>query len=96
MKRDETGITVSKLLLLLNRINVSFEEFIYINNEFKVEHFEELIINMKESYLRGDLKFLNKLRNDEIFKFELTNVLSYKLNSIMIEAIISAPYCQQS
>ncbi|TKI47431.1 helix-turn-helix domain-containing protein [Lysinibacillus tabacifolii] len=88
-ERDETGITVSKLLLLLNRINVSFEEFIYINNEFKVEHFEELIINMKESYLRGDLKFLNKLRNDEIFKFELTNVLSYKLNSIMIEAIIS-------
>ncbi|WP_159083026.1 MULTISPECIES: helix-turn-helix domain-containing protein [unclassified Lysinibacillus] len=88
-ERDETDITVSKLLLLLNRINISFKEFIYINNEFKVDHFEELIVNMRKSYLSGDLKFLNKLRKDEISKFELTNLLSYKLNSIMIEAITS-------
>lgn len=88
-ERNETDITVSKLLLLLKRLNISFKEFIFINNDSQLDDFERLIANLKKSYLHGDLKFLNKLLKDENFKFEQTNLLSHKLNTIMIQAILS-------
>ncbi|EON72564.1 helix-turn-helix domain-containing protein [Lysinibacillus sphaericus] len=86
-ERNESEITLPKILELLNRINVKFNEFIIINNEFKTDGLELLLENLRESYLQGNLKALNRLIDDENSKFKNTGLLTHKLNSIMIQAI---------
>ncbi|TQR27318.1 Rgg/GadR/MutR family transcriptional regulator, partial [Lysinibacillus sphaericus] len=88
-ERNESEITLPKILELLNRINVKFNEFLFINNEFKKNDLELLIEDLKKAYLQGNLKILKKLIDDENANFEKTGLLTFKLNSIMAQAICS-------
>lgn len=88
-ERGESEITISKVFLLLERMNVSFEEFMFIHNEFQSPHFESMIKKLKSFYIQKDFEKLHRLAQDEQLKFENTGQLTYKLNSIMIKAVFS-------
>lgn len=86
-ERNESEISLPKILDLLNRINVTINEFFFIHNGFKKNELAILIEQLNQAYLQGNIKLLNKLCENEELKFERTGLLTYKLNSIMINSI---------
>ncbi|MDF2067467.1 Rgg/GadR/MutR family transcriptional regulator [Bacillus sp. Cr_A10] len=86
-ERNESEISLPKILELLNRINVNFNEFLFIHNGFKKNEVAILMEHLNTAYLQGNIKLLNQLSENEDLKFEKTGLLTYKLNSIMIQSI---------
>lgn len=79
-ERNETSITYDKFLLLLDRLEVTMEEYLYLSKNSSLYSTETLIENIKEVYINKDISKLMQFRDYELQKGE-------KLNAIMITAL---------
>lgn len=86
-ERNESDITITKFFLLIERLNISLEEFNFILNDFKNSHFENKLIEINHAYSNNNLSYLINLEKEELKKWHLTKNISYRLNSIMIRSI---------
>jgi len=85
-ERNETEITFSYLLNLLNRLNIGFDEFMNItdyNSSYK-----ELLKELNLAYSNNNIIALRYLYNKEIELYKKNNIRFHYLNSIMIKSII--------
>ena len=83
-----TTLTVNKLLPLLNKLNVTYEEFFIEANAYHKTEIEHMIINIKKYYMKNDHAALEKLCNEQYARYEKTHILFHKLNTIMIASIL--------
>lgn len=83
-----TTLTVNKLLPLLNKLNVTYEEFFVEANAYHKTEIEHMIINIKKYYMKNDRAALEKLCDEQHARYEKTHILFHKLNTIMIASIL--------
>ncbi|MBD8038719.1 helix-turn-helix domain-containing protein [Solibacillus sp. A46] len=88
-ERGKNDISLTNFLLLLEKLNISMNEFNIISEEIDlIFPFKELLNSINSAYQRKDIDLLINI------KFELRNqwikseIKSYKCNSIMVDALI--------
>ncbi|UNT54305.1 helix-turn-helix domain-containing protein [Lysinibacillus capsici] len=85
-ERNETEITFSYLLDLLNRLNIGFDEFINIT-EYNFAY-KELLKELNLAYSNNNIIALKYLYNKELELYNKNKLRFHYLNSIMIKSII--------
>lgn len=87
-ERGVSEITINKLLVILDKLNITIEEFFHAEQEFELSEFEQLIVNMKEHYIKNDADRLLELRNEQLKKYKKSNIKFFELNAIMLSALL--------
>lgn len=87
-ERGESEITISRLLMLLENLNVSIEEFYKLSTEETPSKLDLLISKTSQAYYNNNILALRKYKSDELEKYEKTETSMHLYNSIMIEAFI--------
>lgn len=71
---------------LLDKLDVSIEEFYGILSQDNPTHTEKLLESASKAYYQNDSLSLQKYAGEERRKFELTQDKSFLYNSIMLES----------
>lgn len=87
-ENGKTNITVDKLLQLLDRLNITYEEFFAEAKKFTKSHIESLSVIMSRKYIEQDVHALNTLYKSQVEAYEKTNIQFYNLNSIIIASLL--------
>ncbi|CAM4297864.1 Transcriptional activator, Rgg/GadR/MutR family, C-terminal domain-containing protein [Lacicoccus alkaliphilus] len=87
-ERGVSEITINKLLMILDKLNITVEEFFHAEKEFELSEFEQLILDMKEHYINRDVDKILALRDGQSRKYEERNIKFFELNAIMLSALI--------
>lgn len=74
-KTGKIDTTITKFTALLNRLNVRFEEFLFINRNFKQDPSRSALIILQNSFNTKDLNQLKRLY-EEILEAEWVNPLA--------------------
>ena len=82
-ERGESDISLSRFFLLLDKLDVSIEEFYGILSQDNPTHTEK-------AYYQNDSLSLQKYAGEERHKFELTQDKSFLYNSIMLESFLAS------
>ncbi|WKF85307.1 helix-turn-helix domain-containing protein [Lacticaseibacillus pantheris] len=84
-ERGQYDISVQNLNQLLERINVTWSEFVYINNDYK----KNISNRISQCYLHEDIGGLEKIQQEIETNQDLTPTY-HKLYSIMMKALIGS------
>lgn len=87
-ERGECDITLSKFYLLLNKLNVTLEEYSYISNDYQPQSLDKLIDKVRVAYEHKNIKYLEALMEQEGNKWKEKKNLFNKLNAIMIQVVL--------
>ena len=87
-ERGVSELTINKLLVILDRLNITIEEFFHAEKEFELSEFEQLILDMKEHYIQRDVEKIIELRDAQLKKYEERDIKFFELNAIMLSALI--------
>jgi len=88
-ERDEADVTLSRIIPILDRMNVTLEEFLYTHNEFKKSEFRETLSLVIKAYQQSNLTLISRIIEEEEEKFNKTEIVDFKMNSLMFKAIRS-------
>lgn len=83
----KTNITLPIFIQLLDRINISIDDFIFFC-EGSISNFDYLVSKITEAYRNDNLSALIELKNIEDALFNGTERSFHKINSIMLSAVI--------
>ena len=89
-ERGESDISLSRFFLLLDKLDVSIEEFYGILSQDNPTHTEKLLESASKAYYQNDILLLQKYAREERHKFELTQDKSFLYNSIMLESFLAS------
>ena len=89
-ERGESDISLSRFFLLLDKLDVSIEEFYGILSQDNPTHTEKLLESASKAYYQNDSLSLQKYAGEERHKFELTQDKSFLYNSIMLESFLAS------
>lgn len=89
-ERGESDISLSRFFLLLDKLDVSIEEFYGILSQDNPTHTEKLLESASKAYYQNDSLSLQKYAREERHKFELTQDKSFLYNSIMLESFLAS------
>ncbi|MCO7126678.1 helix-turn-helix domain-containing protein [Sporolactobacillus shoreicorticis] len=62
-ERGDCDISFTHLLNLLNKLNVSMDEFLYVNNDYEITHFQKFFDDLKDYVREDNLHMLQVLRD---------------------------------
>lgn len=83
-ERGESNLSVSNFGQLLERINVTVEEFDFLRNNYENNSLNQLVMGIKEGYTNRDSNELRKLSDKEFKKWEISGNENNRYNYIMI------------
>lgn len=86
-ERGESEITLTNLTRLLERLNITLDEF-YNFNEIKISYYVALLTNVADAYARKDLDTLIGYYNQEVERYEQSSNIYDRCNYIMVGSII--------
>ena len=89
-ERGESDISLSRFFLLLDKLDVSIEEFYGILSQDNPTHTEKLLESASKAYYQNDILLLQKYAREERHKFEVTQDKSFLYNSIMLESFLAS------
>lgn len=87
-ERGVSEITINKLLVILDKLNITIEEFFHAEKEFELSEFEQLIVTMKEYYIKNEADRITELRDEQLEKYNQKNIRFFELNAIMLSALL--------
>lgn len=87
-ERGVSELTINKLLVILDKLNITIEEFFHAEKEFELSEFEQLIVKMKEYYIKNDVSQIVRLRDEQLEKYKQKNIKFFELNAIMLSALL--------
>lgn len=87
-ERGESDISLSHFVKIIERMNVSLDEFIFSANEYKPSELETLISEITAAYQRNNISKLKNITKKEYEKYNQFELDVYLCNSIMTEAIM--------
>lgn len=90
IERNISDPTITVFLKILNRLNISFDEFMFIHNGYKEEREENLWFELTELYHSGNLKKLQEIhslleKNDE--KRDIIDLFIMRLTGEILKPI---------
>lgn len=86
-ERGESEITISKFYSLLERLNLTLDEYSLISNDYQPLGIEKLLQTIRKAYENNNVNFLLKLQEEQLNKWEKYQLNTYKYNAIMIHAL---------
>ncbi|WP_237373203.1 helix-turn-helix domain-containing protein [Streptococcus ruminantium] len=82
----QSEITVSKLIKVLEEMNVEFDEFIYASRDFKKDDLTRILEQLKVAIYVRDIAKIRQLLSKELSKVQSgTRVNYHRLNAILIK-----------
>ncbi|MDQ0351868.1 Rgg/GadR/MutR family transcriptional activator [Alkalibacillus filiformis] len=84
-ERGESEISIQHIHALLDRLRVTFEEFLYFHNNNQPSEFEAFFNQAHELYLKRDLKSLQKLYEEQMALWEKYKVKPYRCQAVLLK-----------
>jgi Rgg/GadR/MutR family transcriptional activator len=88
-ERGESDISLGLLTGILEKLMISFDEYLYIHNEYKLDKLEQFFKDVNTAYYESNSDHLNKLKRQEMKKWEKLKIPTYYYNVLMIEVLES-------
>ena len=85
-ERNECELTFPNFNRLLQRINVTVDEFMYVHNQYKRDNFKEFVFTLRKHYIKRNVEEIKKLLNQEMNK--PYDLVDSRLNITMIKSIL--------
>lgn len=82
-----SDITLSNFIRLLERLNITLDEFLYFN-EAQIPSYVQLLNKLVKPYAENDIGELTKYYDEELVLYQQTNISYHNCNRIMIAALI--------
>ena len=86
-ERNECELTFPNFIKLLQRINVTVDEFMYVHNQYKRDNFREFVSLLRKNYTQGNVDAIKSLLNLEMQK--PYDLIDSRLNITMIKSILA-------
>ncbi|WP_314067577.1 helix-turn-helix domain-containing protein [uncultured Vagococcus sp.] len=83
-ERGESNLSITKFGQLLERINITVEEFEFLSSNYKNSSLKQLVIDIKQAYTNRDPEKMIALADEEFKKWELSGNKNSQYNYIMI------------
>lgn len=85
----QSDMTVTCFFKILEQLNVSLEEFLFIKNNFKIERFKALFTDVRESFIEQDVDKLLVLKEKSTLIYKETNLERYQHIALVIKLLIN-------
>lgn len=79
-----SDISITSFIRLLQRVTVTFEEFQFLNQNNQVDLLELFFQEAGNAYMNRDLPQINRLKKQELDKWQETNLEPFRCNAIML------------
>lgn len=83
-----TNLTIDRLLLLLDKLNVTYEEFFTEAKAYQRPEIERVSALISKKYIEQDVEALKTLYTEQNITYEKTNIYFYKLNAILVASVL--------
>lgn len=90
LSRFESGnyeISISKFICLLNRLSISFEEFLYIDNGYEINEAEQLYLELVEAENSSNIKKIKEVSAQAYCRLKMGNT-DYELTFITAQNVL--------
>lgn len=94
-ERGDSDITLVLMTRLLEKLMMSFDEFLYIHHDYQPDQLEQFFKEARTAYLNRDAVQLKKLKNTALKKWKQYGVETYHFNALLLEvyeSIIDSKY----
>lgn len=88
-ERGNSDITVSYFLKILEKLSLSYDEFLFVHNDFNLDNFEVFFDKAEQAYVSRDLSKLIALKGVHLEKWRTTNIAAYRCNTLVLDVLIS-------
>ena len=85
-EKGESDITLLNFIRLIERLNMTIDEFLYFN-EVNLSYYSELFIKMAAAYAKNNSMLLKSYAQTEENLYNTTDKVHHKCNSVMILAV---------
>lgn len=83
-ERGDSDISLTSFIELLHRISVTFEEFQFSHNNNRTEIMETFFQEAGDAYMNRNLGQLDRLKKQELDKWQKTGMEPFRCNAIML------------
>ncbi|WP_197025126.1 helix-turn-helix domain-containing protein [Paucisalibacillus sp. EB02] len=83
-ERTDSDITLGLMTSVLEKLMLSFDEFLYIHHDFQPNKLEQFFKSVNTAYMNRNAKLLKELKNEEMKKWKRYGVETYHWNALMI------------
>lgn len=87
-ERGKSDISLTNFYTLINKMNITIEEFSYVANDFNVLAFEKLLEKINRAYKSNNITLLSQYMEQENALWKDTENKANRLNAIMIHSLI--------
>lgn len=84
-ERGDSEITLGLFSRILEKLMMSFDEFLFVHNEFQPSRLEQFFKAVSLAYKQGDSVALRKLREQEMKKWKKSGVEMYRYHVLMLD-----------
>ncbi|WOV86495.1 helix-turn-helix domain-containing protein [Sporosarcina oncorhynchi] len=84
-ERGDSDITLGLFTRVLDKLMMSFDEFLFVHNEFQPRQLEQFFKSIGNAYKRGDKDALRKLKEQETKNSKQSGVEMYQYHVLMLQ-----------
>lgn len=84
-ERGDSDITLGLFTKVLDKLMMSFDEFLFVHNEFQLRQLEQFFKEIGRAYKQGDSNTLRKLKEQETKKSKHSGVERYQYHILMLQ-----------
>lgn len=85
----QSDMTVTCFFKILEQLNVSLDEFLFIQNNFKIERFKALFTDVRQSFIEQDVEKLLSLKEKSTLIYKKTNLERYQHIALVVKLLIN-------
>lgn len=86
--KGQSDMTVTSFFKILEHLNISLEEFLFIKNNFKLETFKVLFTDIHQSFIEQDIEKLLHLKEKSTLLYKETNLERYQHIALVVQLLI--------
>lgn len=87
-ERGNSDISISYFFQILERLSLSYDEFLFVHNDFKLDNFEIFFDKAEQAYVNRNLSKLQTLKEVQIDKWRTTKIAAYRCNTLVLDVLI--------
>ncbi len=98
-ERGDSDITLSLMNMLLEKLMINFDEFLYIHNDYQPDQLEQFFKAAGTALLNRDVNQLKHLKETTLHKWKQYSVETYYYNALLLEvyeSIVDSEYSIES
>ncbi len=88
-ERGDSDISVSYFFQILEKLSLSYEEFLFIHNDFNLDNSDTFFDKAEQAYVNRDLTQLQNLKEVYLDKWRTINIAAYRCNTLVLDVLIS-------